>query len=524
MNKNGLVSRLVITTVFAAASVGFVASEIFSKIAYVNAIAQGEYQVSQLNQTISATASIATYLQDEELAKEVVNGLVLNDFIKNAAIKLDNNKRIIAGRVDTEEFKEFTIYSPFEPNVRVGSLLIEPDKHHIQGLAKSSATNNIIAIVGLSISVTLAVAFIAYFLITRSIIKMENELHTLSPGGSERLGVPHLHKLSEIGGLATGVNNLLEKYEYQFVRERVLRNQVESLEKKFRMLFENATSSIVLTDRKGNIILSNQSFKDMIGKIGEVEKQSYGKFLADIFSDGEEYSSRISSGLLNGNSASGDFRLAGRRCSDDLWVHLLVNVSVSDEYDEFYHFTLNDISKRKEYVDQLDHLASHDQLTGLFNRQGAEAKIFSLIGKATHFALILIDLNEFKPINDSYGHAVGDELLVHVSAQLLKSIRKDDICSRWGGDEFVLVLPDISEEDVLIFSRKIYDNIKMPCFVNSCNASLSVSASMGAAMFPRNALTLNELVKLADVEMYAVKSKSCGNLIVNVSAATPANG
>lgn len=516
MNRSGLVSRLAITTVFAAATVGFVASQVFAKIAYVNAINQGQYQISQLNQTVSATASIAAYLEDGELAKEVVAGLVLNDFIKAAAIVLAKDRKILAGRVSNASIKDFDIYSPFDKQKVVGKLYIEADDLHIEALASRSAENNLIAIVSLSLAVTLSVSFIAYFLITRSIIQMSKNLLKLTPGGSDRLPIPHLHKLSEIGVLADGINKLLKNYEEQFALERELRKQVESLEKKFRMLFERSSSCIVLSDKRGNIILANDAFGRMVERVGLAKSHNYGPFLSTIFSDSELMMQNITPDLVNNKSAAGDFRLVGRRTSDKIWVHVLVTLIV-DEYEELYQFTINDISKTKEYIEQLGAKASTDHLTGLLNRQGAEVRLNQFIEEKVEFALVLLDLNKFKPVNDTYGHDSGDEILVHVAHQLKCSLRLDDICSRWGGDEFLLGIRGLCASDAEGVVEAIIKRLSQPHRLSGPGKFVSVSAAAGVAFFPSSADKLTELVKLADRQMYSIKEARDGVCSVGIS-------
>ncbi|MDN3637464.1 diguanylate cyclase [Simiduia curdlanivorans] len=515
MNRNGLVARLAITTVFAAATVGFVASQVFSKISYVDAINQGEYQIHQLNQTVSATASIAAYLEDEELAKEVVSGLVLNDYIKSAAIVLVKENRLLAGATVEDADNHFDINSPFDKTVKVGSLIIESNKPHIQAIAGQVVTHNLIAIASLSVAVTVAVSFIAYFLITYPIIRMDRDLVHLTPGGSDRLRVPHLHRLSEIGHLSVGINNLLQKYEEQFSLERDLRKQVESLEKKFRMLFEKSISSIVLADKRGNIILANQSFKKMIRKIGLSETHNYGPFLSSIFADGELMIQNIEPNLMSSKSASGDFRLAGKRATDKIWVHVLVTLIV-DDYEELVQFTINDISKTKEYIDQLGNRASTDHLTGLLNRQGAEVRLNQFIEENLSFALVLLDLNNFKPVNDVYGHASGDEMLVHVAKQIKQSLRVDDVCARWGGDEFLLGIRDLSEQNAQEIVGNVVARLSEPRRLTGPAKAVSVSAAAGVAFFPGSAKSLPALIKLADAEMYAVKERRDDSVMVGI--------
>jgi diguanylate cyclase (GGDEF)-like protein len=120
---------------------------------------------------------------------------------------------------------------------------------------------------------------------------------------------------------------------------------------------------------------------------------------------------------------------------------VLVTRLITDDFIDSYQITLHDISKSKHKISLLDQKANYDGLTHLLNRQAAEQHLRKLTETHSPFALIMMDLNDFKPINDIFGHDSGDELLIHVSSQLLKSLRKTDVLSRWGGMSLSLFYP-----------------------------------------------------------------------------------
>lgn len=120
-------------------------------------------------------------------------------------------------------------------------------------------------------------------------------------------------------------------------------------------------------------------------------------------------------------------------------------------------------------------------------------------------ALIFIDLNEFKPVNDQYGHDAGDLLLQEGARRLLSSVRQTDLVSRMGGDEFVLLLPDIqSSDDLLQIVDKINTALKSPCQLFP-DIEITISAAMGTAVYPDDGMLADELLNTADERMYRNK-------------------
>lgn len=165
---------------------------------------------------------------------------------------------------------------------------------------------------------------------------------------------------------------------------------------------------------------------------------------------------------------------------------------------------------RKEQ-EELYSLSTKDQLSGLYNRMSLIEKIEWLITnkdrKEEKFAIIFLDLDNFKNINDSMGHNFGDKILQEVSTVLLSSVRDNDIVSRIGGDEFVLVLPDVENETKIIdVLRRIQSQLVTPIVLN--DFKYTITASMGIAIYPNDGEDVHSLLKNADIAMY--KSKDLG--------------
>ncbi|MGE5502894.1 MAG: diguanylate cyclase domain-containing protein [Actinomycetota bacterium] len=173
-----------------------------------------------------------------------------------------------------------------------------------------------------------------------------------------------------------------------------------------------------------------------------------------------------------------------------------------------YTSVVRDITARKRAEEKIRHLAHHDHLTGLPNRFLFADRLEEAINRAVRhhqrLALMFIDLNRFKPINDTYGHAVGDRVLMGIGMRLRSVLRKTDTVARIGGDEFVAVLEEISgEKEVRMLAAKIMAAVAAPEIIDGVNHS--VDASLGIALFPDDAYSSVELMDLADKAMYLAK-------------------
>lgn len=162
----------------------------------------------------------------------------------------------------------------------------------------------------------------------------------------------------------------------------------------------------------------------------------------------------------------------------------------------------------------LDHQAHHDALTGLPNRILFNDRLKQAIEKAkrnkSEFALLFIDLDRFKEINDSLGHTAGDEVLITVTSRLIETIREEDTVARLGGDEFTVILEDLNQvQDASLIANKILKNLSQPININ--NHVLYVSSSIGISIYPEDGESAQNLLKYADSAMYKAKDEGRNN-------------
>jgi diguanylate cyclase (GGDEF)-like protein len=149
-------------------------------------------------------------------------------------------------------------------------------------------------------------------------------------------------------------------------------------------------------------------------------------------------------------------------------------------------------------------LVQHDFLTGLLSRASISAQLTTYLESSQSLAILLIDLDGFKFVNDNHGHHVGDELLVAVAKRIREALRSDDLIARLGGDEFVIGLPKIQNIDQASnTAQKLVEMLAKPYFIHGCD--IQVSASIGISLAPRDGVTVSDLLKHADSAMYEVK-------------------
>lgn len=159
------------------------------------------------------------------------------------------------------------------------------------------------------------------------------------------------------------------------------------------------------------------------------------------------------------------------------------------------------------------HSAQHDSLTRLPNRNFLDAclqeAIADHLARSQTLALVFVDLDGFKHVNDTHGHAAGDRLLQIVAARLKQAVRRDDVVCRLGGDEFVCLLRGLGQTRQLVpLAAKLFDSVMAPCHLDTC--TLSVRPSIGIAICPQHGVTGPDLLAHADAAMYRAKREQTG--------------
>ncbi len=297
--------------------------------------------------------------------------------------------------------------------------------------------------------------------------------------------------------------------------QRAIVEALEQAELRYRSIFEHASEGIFQTTADGYYLSANPalarlygytSAQELIADLSDIGRRLYvnsarrGDFQRLMETQGE---------VLNFESEI--YRHDGSR----IWISENAHI-VRDAQGELicYEGTVQDISDRKHYQEQLERQANHDLLTGLPNRSLLGDRIEQGIARARrlgyYLALVFIDLDNFKFINDSLGHAAGDELLKVIAARLTDCLRTSDTVARLGGDEFVLVLNDhYRSSTVISLLERVLHEVGRPIVL--AGREYKVGASLGVALYPHDADDAETLLKHADIAMYAAKDRGRNN-------------
>ena len=290
------------------------------------------------------------------------------------------------------------------------------------------------------------------------------------------------------------------------VERRRLQNSLARIQERNTALFEHSNDAIWSLDLDGHFTSINSAGLQMLGYTSEeLLGRSIGEIVQGTHLDSVgELMERGSAGESSTNVNLELFTRTGRSIAVGLNTNPLRD---KDELTGSLWF-VRDESGRKRFQQELSHLASRDSLTGLFNRCRFEEELNLEIGRSRRgeysSAVLFLDLDHFKDVNDVLGHAAGDELLTHFSELLLSQVRETDVVARLGGDEFTVILPHTDIEGAREFGEKLLDAIGRQ-ELNVNGQAMPMTASIGIARIPEDGRTQEELLSSADMAMYQAK-------------------
>jgi diguanylate cyclase (GGDEF)-like protein/PAS domain S-box-containing protein len=297
------------------------------------------------------------------------------------------------------------------------------------------------------------------------------------------------------------------QYIVHFCFENTKEKHYEEYLYKSSQFFDKSNEGAYITDEDGVILAVNEAFCKITGYTKDEAVGSAINILSSGLQD-EFFYERMWASLKFDGRWQGE--IWNKRRNGEIYPQWLSISKLVDEEtsEENYLSIFSDITSLKESTKKLDFYANHDYLTGLLNKvqfsNMLEETINSSVRNRQQFALFFLDLDYFKDVNDTAGHHVGDSVLQEVSARLKKTLRKEDILARIGGDEFNIIVKNFKQEsDVLLLAEKLNESIRRPFVVD--NKVYHLSLSIGIALFPSHGLNKEELSKNADSAMYEVK-------------------
>ncbi len=273
-------------------------------------------------------------------------------------------------------------------------------------------------------------------------------------------------------------------------------------------VFSQSREAIIITDKDNNIISVNRAYTAITGYEEQEVLGKNPKFLASGQHDKDFYRVLWET-LLKDNFWQGE--LWNRHKDETIYPEWLTISVVRDETGDvvYYIAIFTDITEHKDREQQIEHLAHYDSLTNLPNRRLLKSRVDYELTAAERnkktFALLFIDLDHFKNINDSLGHTIGDQVLIEVGRRLLACVRKEDTVARLGGDEFNILLADSNVNGAAIVAYKIIASLAEPILYQ--NYQLHITPSIGISLYPDNGDSYEILFKNADIALYQAKKQ-----------------
>lgn len=340
------------------------------------------------------------------------------------------------------------------------------------------------------------------------------------PGFDERLNIQK-SRLIVMSGITVSILLALLTGMLVFGRNRALlsaqelnyelteRKQAEVGMRLAETVFDAVDVAVLVTDANNRIVKVNPAFSVITGYAPE-ETIGHTTQMLSSGAHPPEFYHKMWATLKASGSWQGE--ISNRKKNGEFYTEWLDINEVRDSAGNVTNYValFSDISERKAAEEHMHILAHYDSLTGLPNRTLLADRMQQAIAAAkrekSHMALLFIDLDKFKPINDALGHHIGDLMLKEVAKRILQCLRESDSAARIGGDEFIVLLPFIEvEADALAVAEKIRNTLNLSFEIEG--RSLNISSSIGVAIYPEHGSDEKTLLKNADTAMYFAKEK-----------------
>lgn len=517
--KTRLAARSAAAILALAGILGLIFVAIATTLVWQQESRRQQQQLEGLLNTVESTLGIAGFLEDRDLAEEVIQGLLQNSTVAAVIISTDSKVLARGARDDVDRARpeilsqrpgtlQRSIMSPFTPDQQVGTVLMVPNTSAIRSqIIQASAF--VMALLAVQLfAIGIGTILVVVKLITRPIATISNRLHSLKAETGEQLELPPGNKDDEIGQLVNDVNVMIDYMVEVLDTERELRRQREIEERKYRNIFENAETAIFLFDGEGYIDSHNPAFLEQFAIDDSALVSLSSTSLYQLAGEhGPLLRERSARCLETGQNTELEIT-----AGDTLkrWLHLVL----SPVEEGYLQGIANDITERKYAQEDAERRAATDPLTGLGNRASLEFHLASLMDdRRRGAALMLLDLDHFKAVNDTYGHQAGDRILVSIANRLRLAARKTDFIARLGGDEFVLLLEGIDETGIIDrLGHNLLTAIHEPIDIGD-GVDVSVGASIGIA-FIDDQCSADEVVRRADRAMYRAKNSGRNRFII----------
>jgi diguanylate cyclase (GGDEF)-like protein/PAS domain S-box-containing protein len=465
-------------------------------------------QIHDLLATVEKTASVACYTGNDVMAREVVDGLLVNHAVLGVMVLAGERVLAIAGSEavksdNSSQVVSKVLVSPYNMSERIGSVVLLPNYSYIRELTFNYTIVNLSVLILYLLVIVAITVWLIMRTVVRPVCSMSRGVDSIDVDSTGYLAA---QGTDELRHLAESFNTLLARNRLHTAMEQAMVDEIKNSERLLRTLFEISPDFILRFDVSGQSLYANPACyrifciesdaEDDVAWCPVMNGMPPPRVLHEMLGMGEPY--RF---LWEWHDASGS-----QGCYE---VIVVAEYNRDGERLDGMLSIGRDITERVQAERRLEYEATHDSLTGLPNRAYFKERLRQAISTVNRFdqslSLVFVDLDNFKDVNDSMGHETGDELLKHVASSLRAVLRDGDTVARLGGDEFVVLLEGFDpDSDVGGLIERIYGALSQPCTVGG--RIVRASASLGVAVYPRDGEDVDSLMCNADTAMYAAKS------------------
>lgn len=485
----------------------FLALAVYFRAASVEQDQQARLQ--ELLTTVEKTAQIGCFLGDRQLAQEVTEGLLSNNIVSAVRIETTDGAVLANGRTDQGGPEEThitrAVASPFEPQTSVCRITVEPNQAHIDRLVAQASTFIGGALLLQLLGIGLCVVLVVVRFVTRPITGLSHRLSELEAETGQKLQAPRGNRNDEIGQLVISVNAMIDNLVQSLGEERRLRLEREVEERRYRAIFDNVEAGIFELDGVDLIRSANPAFRRLFDVPAERDLERHPVAFGSLINGGASEAQPLAIDE-DASHRERQWEVALGENDRRRWVSLIVSPLETGRLQGVAH----DITERKRAADAAEKMAITDPLTGLGNRRGFDhrlavmARHHRLYPERCH-ALMMLDFDHFKQINDTHGHQVGDRVLEHVGGILAELVRQRDYVARLGGDEFVVILEGCNQRrDVEALLERFTERLRVP-FRMRAGEEIAIGVSIGVAMLGLDTDDPQQAMQFSDMAMYAAK-------------------
>lgn len=395
-------------------------------------------------------------------------------------------------------------------------VVVVPESDYMAPIETASQYTVFIVLTAALLSVVLSLY--ASYRINRPIRRLIVSMEAISNGewGDVNAGWTRIFEIQQLAAAFNRMWHALRESMERLSEEIRHRKQVELFlresEDRYRTLVENVPVGVFRTTIDGRIVAVNSAYRSMLG-LDETDELVHVD-LNDFYQNPQDRQKLLDELQANGSVSNMEI-LFKKKGEGYFWGSVTARATMdADGKVQYLDGMVEDITERKHNQENLKYMATHDGLTGIANRTLFEDRLFHAVETSQRtgqkFAVLFLDLDDFKKVNDEFGHAQGDWLLKQVALRISRVIRASDSVARLGGDEFVLLLEGLSEvAHILPIIQKIQGVIAEPFFLN--DHEIRVLASIGVSIYPDNGLDPTVILQKADASMYEVKQSGKNN-------------